>query len=287
MLNLSKHQASTEDLKAIEKALQLVWLPKLDFIFKDRTKINKAVVISYDSRFIYLWRDNKLTKIPHDLKIPKEFHLGWRAGLLPEKIKKFLPFLVKNKTRFEIPIISGGLLTPFIELQEQKELSNNPYITKESYLATIIHEFGHVYWEQHKLWWFSDKINNLEYLKKAHQLFQNDKSTINRKLKLFSPSPLRLSELFAFCTEYSASEFFLPLHKTNLDKFYAQLTKKIIELEKAKNLDTDTSVLDLEPYHDFSAVLGIILLELCPKTWPNILTSRINLMTSSKLTKQS
>ena len=141
--------AHKEDLEAIEKALSFVLHPKMRFIFENKSKITNTAVISYDSKFIYIWKIDPaklIHKISHNLTILDEWQRGWRAGLISEKIEKYLPEKIKQATRFEIPIISGGLLTPFIELQKKKNLLNNPYVTRESYLATIIHEFGHVYW---------------------------------------------------------------------------------------------------------------------------------------------
>lgn len=270
MLNIQTYIASKEDLKAIEHGISYVWHPKLEFIFKDKTRINKTVVITYDSRYIYLLERQEFIKIAHKLKISKEFHSWWRAGLLPDTLQKYLPTSITNKTRFEMPIISGGLLTPFIELQKQKGRPNNPYVTKESYLATIIHEFGHVYYNQHKLWWFSNKEKNLKYLQFALQAFGN--KTL-QKIDLRIPSHVGINEVFAFCTEYFASKLFFPKHKLNLDKFYSRRIKELIKVESSKNLDQEDSVLDSHLSHDFAAVFGILLLRNSPKNWPQKLTT--------------
>lgn len=264
IFDLGTYIASKEDLEAVEEGIEYVWHPKLDFIFKDKSKINKTAVISYDSRYIYLWKKGKFTKIPHKLKINKKFYSYWRAGLEPREIEKYLPNSIKKKTRFEVPIISGGLLKPFIELQKQKKRPNNPYVTRESYLATIVHEFGHVYWNQHKLWWYSNKKENLSYLNYALKVFKGD---MIKKTPLKVPSPVGLGEVFAFCTEYFVSKLFFPKHKSNLDKFYSSWIKKLIESEQDKNLDKEDSVLDTQPYHDLAAVFGILLLNCYPKTW--------------------
>ena len=150
VLNLKNYIASKEDLAAVEEGIKYVWHQKLGFIFEEKPKIKNTAVISYDSQYIYIWQGTKFAKIPYKLKIPKKFHSYWRAGLEPHTIEKYLPSSITDKTRFELPIISGGLLMPFIELQKQKGRLNNPYVTRESYLATIIHEFAHIYYNQYK-----------------------------------------------------------------------------------------------------------------------------------------
>ena len=169
-----------------------------------------------------------------------------------------------------MPIISGGLLTPFIELQRRKRIFKNPYVTRESYLATIIHEFGHVYWSQHKLWWYSNKKENLVYLKQALEAIERN---LSRKIHLRVPSHMNLSEAYAFCTEYCVAELVFPKHKLNLDKFYSRRIRELIKLESSKNLDQEDSVLDSHPAHDFAAVFGILLLRNSPKNWPKKLTT--------------
>jgi hypothetical protein len=192
---------------------------------------------------------------------------GWWANLTSRKLEKYLPQNIKNSTRFEIPIISGGLLTPFIELQKKNNLLNNPYTTQESYLATIIHEFGHIYWNSYKLWWYSNIKENLEYL-------QN----YSGKLAFHIPSPLYLGEVFAFCTEYYASGIFLKDHKRNLDRLLKSRTKTLTILEKHKDLDKENSVIEpTTSIHDFSFILGKTLLEKYPKNWPSTLTKPIKI----------
>ena len=270
VLNLKNYIASKEDLTTVEEGIQYVRHQNLGFIFKDKAKINNTAVISYDSKYIYLFQHRQFIKIDHGLTISKKFHSWWRAGLLPDTLKKYLPTSITNKTRFDLPIISGGLLTPFIELQKQKRRLNNPYVTRESYLATIIHEYGHLYYDQYKLWWFSNKEKNLKYLQFALQAFSKNTPP---KIALRIPSHVGMNEVFAFCTEYFASKLFFPKHKLNLDKFYSCRIKELIKLESSKNLDQEDSVLDSQPSHDFAAVFGILLLRNSPKNWPKKLTT--------------
>jgi hypothetical protein len=175
----SNYLATQKDLKTVEDGLRFVMHPKMRFVFKDKSKIVNTAVISYDSKFIYIWKINPVKsafKIPHSLNILDEWQSGWRVGIISEKILKYLP--VKNKK-----MISGGLLTPFVSLQKAKTVVKNPYITKESYLATIVHEFGHIYF-----------------------------GGVGKK-----------GELSAFCTEYYASQLFWPKHLDKLDKFIEKI----------------------------------------------------------------
>ena len=173
--------ATKRDLDTVKKALRFVLHPKMRFVFSDLSKITKTLVVSYDSKYIYEWSLDpiKLTKIPHNLTIPDGWQRGWWASVVSEKIKKYLP--TKNKSS----IINGGLLTPFTTLQKAKNVLNNPYTNRESYLATIIHEFGHIYFGH--------------YGKKG--------------------------ELSAFCTEYYASQLFWPKHTKQLDIFIEKIDK--------------------------------------------------------------
>lgn len=188
------YHATKKDISAINEAIKYLWDTRLDFVFKDRSKISKTLIISHDSKFIYIWEpvfgnklvNYKLRKIPHKSKIKNEWQDGWWAGLVDKSLKKFLPL--------SQPVINGGLLTPFIELQKNKKLELNPYITKESYLATIIHEFGHVYFGGYG----------------------------------------KRGELSAFCIEYYASRLFWPKHIKKLDKFIEKIAEnKLTKMQQA------------------------------------------------------
>ena len=266
--------ASKEDLNTIYEALKYVGNPKMRFILKDKSRIKNTLILSYDSKFIYIWKlDSKepVYKIPHRIKIEDEWQFGWHAGIRIDQIVNILPSRIKNKGRFEIPIISGGLLTPFISLQKAGNVFKNPYVTRESYLATIIHEFGHIYWNSFKMWWPSDKKKNLKYLKIAQELCEGKSKKINEPLRF--PGLEEIGEIFAFCTEYYASELFWKNHKRNLDSFIENRLNTLIILEKKKNLEKEDSVIEPRKYpHDFAFVFGKIILGKYPTTWPKILT---------------
>ena len=286
LLVTSDYHATSEDFQAIELALRAVWNPKLDFVFRNRTALKKTVIASYDSKYVYLWSQTKQPdlesisynvssyfayRIPHKLIIPNEHHSAWCAGIRQKEIEDLLPSSIKNQTRFNIPRISGGLLTPFTALQKAKEFPFNPYTTRESYLSTIVHEFGHIYWNQFKLWWMSDKTQNLRLLRYALDLHSH--IPIGRHPNLYLPVTGAVGEIFAFCTEYFTSSIFWPKHQKALDKFIAHTIEELIKQEESKNLDREDSVIELNKNpHNFASVYGKIVLSLYPTTWPQFLT---------------
>lgn len=290
------YKAAKEDFEAIEEGIKIVWHPKLNFVFKNKKFIKKVIVVSYDSKNLYLWSPTKFPKltpvkcslkqyfaykIPHRLKISDDYQYGWRAGLKPRRLTRLiLPKLETDEK--STPFICGGLLMPFIELQKKmKDRKNNPYTTYESYLATIVHEFGHVYWHQHKLWYYSDKKENLLLLKtakwlysKAGDLSYSEKEKLAKiPLRFTSPHGIKgISELFAFCCEYQASLIFWPTHKQNIDIFDVNAIEYLLKLEKSRNLEQEDSVLEPSRYpHDFARVFSKVILTLYPKTWPQFL----------------
>lgn len=83
-----------------------------------------------------------------------------------------------------------------------------------------------------------------------------------------------VGELFAFCTEYAASEILWKNHKLNMDKFIKERLKILIKEEQKKNLDREDSVLAPKRYpHDFAFVIGKIITSSFPQSWSNILTN--------------
>lgn len=179
--------AGKEDFEAIEEGIATVWHPELDFIFKDKNLLKNIVVISFDSQYFYLWtkvslsgleklpsnlRDYHFYQVKHQIKFSDEDQLGWRVGLTLEKMADYLPknILIGN---YQFPKISGSSLNPFVKSHQKvnaKGYRGDAYDTRESYLATIVHEFGHVYYGQHKLFWYSSKKENLdEILIQKHQ----------------------------------------------------------------------------------------------------------------------
>lgn len=284
---MSRYLATQKDLKAIEEGIKTVWRKELDFVFKKRGLLENVIVISYDSEFLYLWTKIKLPKlktfttslscyyaykIPHKIKIKDEWQLGW-VSYLP--IKQFVKLLPKRlqKSDFEIPKISGGLLTPFIKFQKKKKgVKFNPYTTHESYLATIVHEFGHVYWNQHKLWWHSDKKQNLTYLRNALRPYRREKIKY-QDIKL--PTEPGRTELFAFCTEYVTAQKFWPNHQKNLDKTTSIWIKKAIKDERKKDLEKENSFFDDSRLaHQQAAILSRLIFNRFSGSWPDVLLKK-------------
>lgn len=270
--------ASSEDFRALEEAIQIVYSSKLKFIFQETKILDKTSIISFDSKYIYLWTRLKfsylkrvkkenyfLYKIPHGLNIKKEHRIGWKSGIYIDELRNFLPkTLFENN--YEFPIISGSLLGDFIKNQiEMIGKNNNPYITKAGFLATIVHEFGHIYYYQHKNWWFSDKKSNLKLFKNSLMLYKNPDKKINIKIEI--PQPFLFSEVFAFCCEYEASKIFFPEHKTNLDKYAIEIINKNYKVEKQKNLEMEDSVFSDRSSHESALILGKILIQKYPKNW--------------------
>lgn len=282
-----KYLARNRDFKAIEKALQLVWHPKMRFVFREPNRFEHTLVVSYDSKFIYLWFTKGLAPLkpvsktekyyfyrtPHKLKLKDGWQYAWRVGFFDQKIKEFLPEKLKDTDNFEVPKISGGLLTPFIGLQKKiKGRTNSPYTTEDGYLATIIHEFAHVYWNSFKMWWPSVKKKNLKLIKEAKKL--SIKQRVSTKKSIEFPVHEAVGEIFAFCSEYYANSILLRTSKERLEKFDRAWLEKLMKEEIGKDLEKEDSVLDpTKNPHSFALVSGKIIFSKYPKDWPAILTN--------------
>lgn len=284
------YKTQPDDLEAIKAGISFVWKPELEFIFANKSLFFNLSVISYDSEFIYIWTAIPLKnieeipygvlnfrayKIPHKFKIKDEDQRGWCAHIAKlGGLEKSLPKELKGN-QYDRPGISGGLLTPFTEIQKTKPRIHNAYTTYESYLATIVHEFGHIYYNQHKRWWYSDKQENLNLLESAQELYPGTQVNLD-ELKTRIPAGKDLTEVFAFCTDYAAARIFWPKHKDDIDKMNIARLPKLIKAEKKKNLDQEDSVLQ-ESTHDLSTVIGRLLVEKYPQTWPQVLLKPIML----------
>jgi len=236
--------AKKSDLNAISTALNFLHHEKLSFIFAKPAKIAKTLVISFDSKNIFVWsKKNKgyfLHTIAHNLKIKDEYCRGWGAYIYPEDIIEFLPKKWQVDW-YKVPKISGGLLTLFLKLQKNIKRPYNPYITYESYLATIIHEFAHVYYYK----------------------------TIPRSVLS------QFSELFAFCAEYAAASIFWPNHKKSIDKFCIKFQKELTKIEQQREILTPEPLI-AKDNHNLAIIQAKALLKKYPLTWPRIIlkTSR-------------
>ncbi len=289
MTMFQNYLAGREDFEAIEEGIATVWRKELNFIFRNKKLLQKVIVISFDAKRLYLWSKvnlPKLEKVPtklvgyhfyqidHQLEIKDEVQLGWRVGLVPEKMSDYLPKNILTGN-YQFPKISGSLLNPFIKSHQRvnaKGYRGDAYDTRESFLATIVHEFGHVYYEQHKLSWYSSQKENCSYLNTALKLYQGKKTKGILSIRI--PSYPNLSELFAFCADYTAASFFWPNHKKDIDKANIEMIKWQIKEERKRNLDIQDSALENWPGgHTIALGLGKMLGSQFPNTWPSKILS--------------
>lgn len=284
---MNDYLATAIDLEAIEKAIKLVFSSKLSYIFKNKQLLEHFLLVSFDSKYLYLWTTENIHtvekikcsmkgiaagKIPHKVTLSFEDRLGWKARVTSDYIWNLLPNNLKVND-FTLPKMSGSLLGDFLIQQIDKNQILNPYVTEESYTATLIHEFAHLYYNQHKNWWYSDKKYNVSLLDAALSLFENKKTTIPMP---YTPSPLFFSELFAFCAEYAASEKLFSQHKKAMDTFSKQQIEMLREHELVKDLETENSSIGESTPHDTAMILGRIFLEKYPSNWPDILLTKPN-----------
>ena len=221
-----------------------------------------------------------LFKILHQITIIADIQRGWQAGIGKEFEEVLASLYFRHDNRMERPIISGDLLTPFVTIHQEIRKNNieDAYYTRESYLATIIHEFAHVYYHFHRLWWFSNKEENLDYLNYAKSLFsQKAKKEEIKTIKINIPIPQYFTEVFAFCSEYYAASLFWHTHLKNIHTTNKARLTRLLPIEKNKNLDCEDSVLSWSNTHDIASILGIIPMNQYPSTWPQKLLKRTSL----------
>jgi hypothetical protein len=276
-----------EDLEAVEEALEYLERPELDFIFKDRKLINKTLVISYDSKELFIWtklKHPKLKKlpcrvkgynayrIPHKIEIKGRSYRAWRTGLQIKELYEYLPKKFQ-RSWYDIPRINGGMLMPFVKthraLRKERKWPTDPYHTKESYLATVIHEFGHVYYGKKNPWYYSDRNETIGYMKTALGLYRDGRKDgdIERFPICVKSGNRCLGETFAFCTEYYAASTFWRTHRDNIDAENKDCIKSMLRKEKQAKLDQEDSKL-ADP-HSFAAIIGKMLLHKYPDSWPD------------------
>lgn len=263
-----QYQATQTDFDTIEEALSFVWKPELDFNFRDKLKIHSTIVATYDSVNVYYWikEDGQYHKhqFTHPVKIKEEHYRGWCTGCMVKELK---PLLIEQLPGEYHNIISGAPLTPIITLQKQRQLEANPYTTYESYLATIVHEFGHIYYNNTHPSFFKSQSESIPLMQIAQVLFAGKEETPDVPVPMLSHRSI--SELFAFCTDYTAAKIFWPHHKKDLDKYHQRHVEKGIQKEKEKNLLYEDSYLN--EGHNYAAVVGKILLEQYPESWVTLL----------------
>lgn len=272
-----------DNIQIIEKSLEFVWNNKLNNIFSDKKLIEKVIIIAYDKSKLYVF-----TKIPFDLEHTKKLTLNyclyeikhkitftdrdlsaWYYGLIRPDILNYLPHELVKENLISRPIICGSTYSEFIKNQKikQKKMTfDNPYITYESYIATIIHEFGHVVYESYYNAQFKILDENIKLMKNTLSLINTKRVNLN-KIKLKFPKHSLCSETFAFCTEYYASSLFLKDHKEDLNKWLKNYIKKNLDSEKKLNMHYHLSNLILDN-HLGAAIYGIQILKKYGSSWP-------------------
>lgn len=272
----------SDELKVVKQTLSLVWGNKLSIIFQNKTILSKILILIFNESQLFI-----LSKIPIDISKAQKFSCGyylyeikhnisfrnndfsgWYACIKKREILKYLPENFVNESQLIWPRISGPTSTLFLKFQNKLKCRTrplNPYITKESYMATVIHEFGHAYFDSLNLSWHGIKEQNLKLLKTTFLLLSKKKANLN-KIKIILPLSHIFSELFAFCTEYFSAILFWPTHRKMIDEEIKYYLPQIIKQEKNKDLNFQTSIFDSD-IHFSSAVLGIQIIAKNKSSW--------------------
>lgn len=247
------------DIDLIYKALEFVYDERVNYIFEDKTRINSTKIAAYNHSTVYLIDPLSKDVTEYPFKVPDKSMIGWQANLKAE-IYEALPKEIQDQSRFDRPIISGSLCTEFINHQKSIE---GWYTTIESFLATILHEYAHIYYNSFKSYFYHDKQENISYLERALKILNGESK---ESIDMWVPEYRDLTEVFACCAETDASKIFWPDHYQTIKDMDITKIKKAIDKEKTLNLDTQDSV--LYNSHLFSAVMRTFLLNKYPETWP-------------------
>ncbi len=272
---MNNYVASIKDLRTIEEGIKKVYDQRLSFIFEDKKILLSIIICLFDDFYLYIWTTKKIKnlnnipcnlskyyayKIKHNIILQKDFKKGWAASLRPRELNNVLPKELKSE---KVLKISGCTFRDFLNIQKGINFPKNyPYTTYESYLATIIHEFGHAYYNAFKKTWYSDKKTNLELLTSSLKLYLKKSKQTKHNIPI--PHPVNLSEIFAFCTEYFASVLFFKQHKKLIDKYNTEWIKKLLIKEKKNNLNKKDSVIEIgkiDNAHATAAVIGKLIIE--------------------------
>lgn len=269
------YQATEEDLIAVEEALQYLWKPELDYIFADRATLLNTLVVSFDATRVYIWKqeaeDYKLYSFSHSFSFDGIKLSGWCCGAYIKGINEYIPQEWLDEPH-QAPFISGVLLHHFIGSGKEKgkKYENYPYQTRESYLATLLHEFGHAYYNRKKTVGFRNRTYNVKVMEASQKIFSGE--LLDSDLDQFTlsfPINRNLTEIFAFCVEYAAAELFFQNHKRELDKFYAKRAERLLAIEYTRNPYWELSPLEFP--HDCAAVFGSLVMKKFGNDWTNAL----------------
>lgn len=276
--NGNAYQATDEDLIVVEEALQYVWRAELEYIFADRTTLLHTLVVSFDAYNLYVWKWEtnayNLYRFEHSLSFGDIKLSGWCCGEYIRGINEYIPREWLDEPH-QAPFISGVLLHHFVCFGKEKGKKHEtyPYQTRESYLATILHEFGHAYYNSKKVIGFRNHAYNVRVIEASKRFFSGELLTDDDldHLPLSLPVDRKLTEIFAFCVEYAAAEMFFQHHKRQLDQFYAGRAERLLVSESTRNLYWDLSPLEFP--HDCAAVLGSLVMKKFGDDWTNVLLS--------------
>ncbi len=217
-----------KDIRAVEEAINLIWNEEVRKIFASG-QIEKIEVALFDSEKVYLFSKRegirsfkKVRKSVLDYNIYKYKHKGKIGdkcyGMGGGNPLQGFDKILKNRNFFFIPP-----MTEFIKIQKRNK-NKNPWQTKEGYIYTIIHEFGHEYFSMHS----NIKEKSRGLIKRALESYKGRKKEIKR-LPL---RPHSLHELFAALTEIYTAKTFKSKYYKDLKKFMQKKLKKIL---KSKN----------------------------------------------------
>lgn len=271
----NKYQATPFDLDLITESLSKLNDSQIKILFPRPNLLKKISLVSFDSNRLYLWSQQKLVglnsrslknhhytfySLEHHETLNDEVQMGWQANVY--RFRHYLPKSIQS-----YPCISGGLPTPFMMLHQKtindsdifKHYWSLSYSTPNSFQATIIHEFAHAFFG------LAYNHQNPGFLtlrqKVLAQFNDNDENKLTYKIQPEWFMPQFLSELYAFCSEYYASNIFWKKHQ----EFINQMNKAW--LLKYQN-DQSTQSLDI---HLNAAILGTILLKKYPQQWPQLI----------------
>lgn len=285
-----------DDLIFIERSLQHVWSDKLSMVFPNRSLLKKILILVFDKSKLYIFltmnslefgdiQAQKLShgyflyEIKHSIPLTDADMGGWWGCIKKREFLRYLPDKIVKESQLVLPRISGPVSSLFLNFHKklkEKTRPFDPYITKESYMATIIHEFGHAYFNSIYMSWHGIRNENITLLKDALSLYSEKTAHIQSKKIAFTPfiSPIA-SEVYAFCAEYFASMLFYQNHKKNIDQELATILPKAIQEENAKDLNFQSSVLDSNN-HLAAAIFGKLIITRYGNAWPRFFSPTAN-----------
>lgn len=258
-----------KDIDLIQESINYIFDKKLSFLFKDISIFNGLAIVGIDKNDLHVfhYNDSKIEygNIKHSEIILDDTLKGWGTYLRQkEDLEKYLHgSYQKNK------IASGGIFTEFKRVQALRKRSI--YTTEVSYICTIIHELGHIYFNITNPWYFNNRGYTLEVL---DRLGGNENSLDLSNFEIRMPADYKgyQSELFAFCTEYSFAKKYFQEHATNIDKEILRCSKIDREEEAKKDLLKEDSIFN--DMHMFAMYMGKILIEKYGDKWSKVLLKK-------------